>query len=473
MKNFILSIILCLVSNTLVLGITTYLHFEVIAPMHPEINVFVKAPNTTEYKLYKTYLKGDNKVSTAIDIHSNSLIEIMHGSDRFRLYLQPGDDLNIKYASNSSLSTLDFSGKGSQNNQFLADYEKEFKNGGYQIYEMTYLETIFLNRYFSKIQTHSPSRYFQWLESEKKQQMDFMMFKGKNKDIHAEIYEFIRKDIEYIIETHKLAYLIMKRKNLSTADFNRIADHYKLRKTAASMYGKTMEHPAFRNYLYAYAHFLNLPHISDKPGKEFEYYNKIAKNTTGRAKYFLLSELMQNAYLMDRSYDLARKKFSSFKKECPYQEYVQQVESAYGDFIIDMPERKAPDFIVKDLNGKQVSLSNYRGKVVYVSFWASWCGPCINSFRKSVALRKQLENLGVVLLNVSIDENEMLWKPAVEKVKPYGYNVYASNLLQVKRDYGLSAIPAYFIINKKGDFAYLSDKQNRDILQEFRILVNE
>ena len=81
--------------------------------------------------------------------------------------------------------------------------------------------------------------------------------------------------------------------------------------------------------------------------------------------------------------------------------------------------------------------------------------------------------MGVVLLNVSIDLEDDIWKESLAKHNIYGTNVIAHDVPQVKRQYGLNTIPAYYIINKKGKFAYLSDEENRDLLQEFRDLVNE
>ena len=118
------------------------------------------------------------------------------------------------------------------------------------------------------------------------------------------------------------------------------------------------------------------------------------------------------------------------------------------------------------------NLSDYRGQVVYISFWASWCKPCIANFKKSEQLRNDLQAMGVVLLNVSIDEDEAAFQRGLDMITPVGVNTLALQLNQTKLDYNLVTIPAYFIIDRAGQFAYLSEGGSRNIREEFRKLVN-
>jgi cytochrome c biogenesis protein CcmG/thiol:disulfide interchange protein DsbE len=69
-------------------------------------------------------------------------------------------------------------------------------------------------------------------------------------------------------------------------------------------------------------------------------------------------------------------------------------------------ERKvAPDFSLPDLNGGQLTLSSYRGKVVLLDFWATWCDPCREEIPQFVELQKQYGDRGLQIIGVSMDDN--------------------------------------------------------------------
>src|SRR5690242_16222960 len=68
--------------------------------------------------------------------------------------------------------------------------------------------------------------------------------------------------------------------------------------------------------------------------------------------------------------------------------------------------KEAPDFVLKDLDGKKVKLSDYRGKAVLLNFWATWCPPCKVEMPWFVDLQKQYGNDGLVVLGVAMDDSE-------------------------------------------------------------------
>ncbi len=127
----------------------------------------------------------------------------------------------------------------------------------------------------------------------------------------------------------------------------------------------------------------------------------------------------------------------------------------------------APDFEMTMVDGTKKNLSDFKGQVIYLSFWASWCKPCISGFKKYREMRKNIEELGVVMLNVSIDEKSENWKSAIKAHQPTGTHAHIPQA-KVQDDYQLYSVPLYEIIGKDGEFLYLSDEPGRDILENFR-----
>lgn len=108
----------------------------------------------------------------------------------------------------------------------------------------------------------------------------------------------------------------------------------------------------------------------------------------------------------------------------------------------------APDFVLKDLNGKPVSLSDYRGKVVVLEFWATWCPPCSSAVPDLIDLYVKYKNRGGVLLAVSVDEDVFALKSFV---KAYGiiYPVLFDDK-NIDDMYGIHNIPTTLIIDREG-----------------------
>lgn len=112
----------------------------------------------------------------------------------------------------------------------------------------------------------------------------------------------------------------------------------------------------------------------------------------------------------------------------------------------------APEISLPDMDGKTVSLSSFIGKVVLLDFWTSWCGPCRNNNPHLVKFYKKFHPKGLEIIGISFDENEEAWKKAVEKDKLswIQLNDNKGNYSASASSYSVDAIPASFLIDKKG-----------------------
>ncbi len=132
-------------------------------------------------------------------------------------------------------------------------------------------------------------------------------------------------------------------------------------------------------------------------------------------------------------------------------------ERALGDARASVKAGKdrksAPDFALKDANGHTVHLSDYRGKVVLLDFWATWCGPCKIEIPWFQEFERQNKDKGFAVLGVAMDEEG--W----DVVKPFAQHMNINYRLLIGNDSiaeqfgGVDALPTTFLIDRDGKIA--------------------
>jgi peroxiredoxin len=111
---------------------------------------------------------------------------------------------------------------------------------------------------------------------------------------------------------------------------------------------------------------------------------------------------------------------------------------------------KATHFKLKDLNGNELSLSDLRGKKVFLNFWASWCSPCKAEIPEMEKFYQETKNSDLVIVSVDIGEPLNDVKAFIDQ-NNYNFTVLLDSNQKVAAQYGISAIPTSFFIDKEGN----------------------
>lgn len=112
--------------------------------------------------------------------------------------------------------------------------------------------------------------------------------------------------------------------------------------------------------------------------------------------------------------------------------------------------KPAPPITLTDLKGRTVSLAAYKGKVVVLDFWATWCGPCRIEMPRVQKLHTDLKSKGLVVLGVNVSEDPKTVKAFLAKNPSYTFNILLDKDGKVSNQYKADAIPTLVVIGKDG-----------------------
>lgn len=120
-------------------------------------------------------------------------------------------------------------------------------------------------------------------------------------------------------------------------------------------------------------------------------------------------------------------------------------------FAVFANNKVAPNFDLTDLNGKQVKLSDYKGKVVFLNFWATWCPPCKKEIPDFIELQKKYSNQGFTFIGIALDDYQSVVR--FVKDNKINYPVVIGDEALVKQYGNIRGIPTSFLVGKDGKIA--------------------
>ena len=344
----------------------------------------------------------------------------------FILYLKGGEEVNIDLQENKA----ELNGKNSKENKALYKWEDYAAN--------IRLKSVFFERTMSNYEDFFPEfETFLAGRDELKKKL-----KSGNKEFDATL----QKLVDYETDFFAIMFLHTPRtkhpeRSMWPEYYNHIVSDEKFTND------EVLQFPYGVRMLGSYCQFAQ----SLEPRKE-------NINYTDANLVYLHNDRLKGEYVIDNE-------FQRFKS---YDQYLNGMEK-YGKYFVTSSLKTraeavgtklydtraggvAADFTYPDVNGKMVSLSDFKGKVVLVDVWATWCGPCRGEIPYLKKLEEEMHGTDVVFIGVSVDEakDKQKWLDFVEKEGLKGVQLLASGWSKITKDYKINGIPRFMVFDRDG-----------------------
>lgn len=409
-----------------------------------EITVYYsKNPISREVEETNAKLDENNAFSITLSIPEAKMGFIRIGSSQFPIYMIPGGSIHITHDALDFESLPEVTGKNAQETNFIfALMEKNQERFGRQwIFETFALEpdqflAAIEDAHQEKLSFLKDFKGYRKLDRSFRNMMeaDFLFDKKLSLVNYPNYYAFLTQGGEPNLPEGYFDFLdnakLFNDKNLSSQTYIAFIN--------AVLERKVMDRVSFDEVNFDADLFFS------------EQFNLAKELFTGKTKELAIANMMENIFGYG-STELAREKFEEFNQIVTNEEFKEEIGKLFRATIALNPGQPAPDFTLIDIDGNEVSLSDFVGKVVYLDFWASWCGPCLQQIPSARELKTRMEGQDVVFLYVSLDEDEQAWRKKVADENIKGIHVNVPGFQQdIPQQYNVRGVPTFFVIGRDG-----------------------
>lgn len=423
---------------------TTVFSGQILNPSSAEI--VLRIPSTQQTHLAK--LSKTGQFNLRIPLTEANYVEWRHDNDVTRIWLEPGDSLHVTADNRRFDESLAYSGNNAGASDYLAAYFLRFINDETPANDIRRIA-------FDNIKPRDPDSYSRLVDSLRDLQLAFLA--AKSTALSPVFLKLEAASYRYgaitQLETYTQIKTYLHYQNPEEVSLD-IPDNYLsfLEDLTFNDDDLALLEPylavaemALRNLNKA----LTGKATADQPSALLAETQRIDEMASGRTTHFLRERLLMGYLTKWDASELGPLMEVMEGSDAPA-DMKERMIARYEEALKLSKGSPAPSFKLKNEQGKEVSLADFRGKVVYLDFWASWCGPCMQEFNHVANLKKSLSGAAVVFVYISIDEEQKAWKKAVKRLELGDHQLWAGPVDPLLSAYQISSIPRYMIIGKDG-----------------------
>jgi thiol-disulfide isomerase/thioredoxin len=402
--------------------------------------------------IMETDLDFSGEYAVAIDITESSPVTLVYGGKEILLFLSTDTRLELNFDNNDFYNSMKFSGVGFNDNSFLHRYIQKFGVRDKFTEAIVFPSISVPDSIFNKMNELSPDDFTTYVAQRQDAERRFYQNDPVQIDFTVGLKNYYEAMTTYKWASYLFAYadLRSKRGEVIPDEFYiflwdlKISNDYAM---VNSDYGGFLD--IYLDYAFKSMHGDT---IFD-PFQRFALTFELAEmQLSGFAEEYMLGRLLSRT-IRPANIPFITAYYQKFQKRSVVSRYLNAVNDVYDRALAFSDKQAAPDFVLQTPNGDTVSLEQFQGKLVYISFWASWCQPCIKEQEASLSNRVELQSQDIVFLFVSVDEKKEDWTSFLQRHPNYGVNIWTTGRQNnITRSYNVISLPHYFLLDKKGKF---------------------
>ena len=365
------------------------------------------------------------------------------------------DQMMNVYLERGDRASVSFSGK---------DFKGTFAFEGEKEPAVKYLNTVVLTALPDEDYALPFDEYVKKLEKKEAEAVKLLEASGVSK---AGNFEEIEKGrIRYSYATQLLMYPLGHRLMAQDMDYQPDQKYYDVLDTYVVADDLLADLDQYREFIAEAAHVLD----ADNRDETDAYPRAVAQMRfiadrfeAGKTRDVLLHRLA-NAYVTRFGIEDIQDMENIYRTYVQDPVLVAKYDAAREKWNLASVGRPSPDFKGVDVNGKEYTLADFRGKYVYIDVWATWCGPCRQEIPYLKMLDEDYKDAQIVFLSLSVDQDKAKWEKMVKEQSMSGVQLHIGQNSSFQQAYKIEGIPHFILLDREGRI--IDKKMSRPSMDE-------
>lgn len=399
---------------------------------------------------FEADLDDKNGYIFVLPVDGITIVNLYYNKKNIKLLIKPGNQLTFDFDASGFENNTRFRGDGAGDNELYHAFNKEFKLLSHQYKSVFFADYPIPERVLNKMKSAGPKEFQSFAKANLQNEVNFLLQGLETYNPAVDVADYLQNMIEYKWALLQLSYPDVNKSGFTIEDsyFDFLQSVNLANEQAVGM----KEYMCFLDLFMEHLYIDAMKKQGLEGGTFEEKFYLIERFFQGPTRDYALAQLLMRTVNRNNFGQIAHL-FDRYTSIASTEKPLTTIQTAIRRLNQFREGTMAPEFQLTDAFGTPRRLSEYRGKMVYLSFWAGWCKPCIAEITNSRDNRLALSNSDIVFLFVSVDRSLEKWNSASDRNALDGVNLWAGDGKSgVERDYEVTSLPRYFLIDRNGRF---------------------